>query len=64
MLRIRAVRASTHMFAPLPVKLIQLFVKNPLFLEVLISLVKHQSRAGVLDRVVRIRLNVLVEYKP
>jgi len=52
------------MFAPLSVKFVQLFVKHFPLLKILVSLVKHQSRARVLDRVMCIRLNVLMEHKP
>jgi len=52
------------MLGPLSINLVQLFVENTLLLKVLESLVELQSRARVLDRVVRICLNVLVKHKP
>jgi hypothetical protein len=56
--------ARTYMFASLSVKFIQLLIENPPILKVLVSLVKLQSRARVFNRVVCIRLDVLVEHKP
>jgi hypothetical protein len=58
------VEAITYVFAPLSVELVQLVVKNTLFFELLVGLVKHQRRTRVLDRVMGIGLNVLAKYKP
>lgn len=54
----------TYLLAALSVKLVQFFVQNPPIIEVLVGRVEHQSRACVLNRVVGIRLDVLVEHKP
>lgn len=35
-----------------------------MFLKVFVGLIKHKSRVRVLDRVVRVSLDVLVKYKP
>jgi hypothetical protein len=58
------VEVITYVFAPLSVELVQLFIKNTLFLELLVGLVKHQGRTRVLDRVMGIGLNVLAKNKP
>lgn len=52
------------MFAPLSIELVQFFIDDPLFLEIFVRLIKHQSRSRVLDRVVRVGLDVLVKHKP
>lgn len=55
---------TAYVFASLSIELIKFFINDPSFLEVFIGLIKHQSGTRILDRVVRIGLNVLVKHKP
>lgn len=53
-----------HILPPLLVQLVELLIKDTLLLKVVVRLVQIQRRPRVLDRIVRVRLDVLAEHKP
>lgn len=54
----------THVLFPSAITLIQLFVKDALFLEFIVCLVQPQCGARIFDRVVCVRLDILSEDEP
>ena len=60
----RAHRQGTYELFSLLVQLFELLVENPFRLELVIGIVESKCAPGVLDRVVRVRLDVLAKHEP
>lgn len=56
--------ANTYILLPFTIQLVQLFVKDAALFKIMISFVQPKRTSSVLDRIVRVSLNVFVEDEP
>jgi hypothetical protein len=55
---------NTYILLPFTIQLFQLFVKDTTLLEIMICFIQPERASSVLDRIVRVSLNMLMQDKP
>jgi hypothetical protein len=55
---------NTYILLPFTIQLFQLFVKDTTLLEIMICFIQPERASSVLDRIVRVSLNMLMQDEP